>query len=534
MQILSKNDVVSPMAQTETGAKKPRVEVLCLTYGEPQENVWRPQYEYSLSILNRLTRRVAPIPKFVTPLLAARRGRIRAKNFNEIGWNSPLEEYSRRQVEALQQRLEAVRPEVDWHVRLVFEFRRPYIWEFLEPMLQSPPDEIILLPLYVADSDFTSGVSRTDLERFDREVRQRMQANPLPAPRYLEGFGFDERSGEVLADFIWRHCQEAGWDEEKCRNAVLILGAHGTLIRPPVGVNSGAKETRFLFGLIRRHLKPRFRSMRIGWLNHTLGGTWTFPEVADSARESHEQGIRDVVYFPFGFVADNGESQLEGKGQLEEFEWNNLLYLPCPNDDPAFMNYLALRVLERLDAPAGRWEGIGHGDPALARLEPRPQVGEPGALRFPAPVLAAVAAAFWLALGSYLAIRGLSYLVQVQGPVAAATAWLIALLIAWYKGTRIFNRLALKNLLRLRRQPQPAPLYTFLTKAAYIVVLFMAGLGMAIRYSGLPTGVRGTILVGVGGAMLLGAFTYLRNLHLAKPATPPEPLYRPSSAQSLA
>ena len=39
-----------------------REEVLCLTYGEPPEHEWRPQFAYSLSILNRLTRRVAPIP----------------------------------------------------------------------------------------------------------------------------------------------------------------------------------------------------------------------------------------------------------------------------------------------------------------------------------------------------------------------------------------------------------------------------------------------------------------------------------------
>jgi len=335
--------------------RRRRIEVLCLTYGEPPSNSWWEQSKYSLSILNRLTRRVAPIPRWVTPIIAAKRGRFRSKMFRAENWTSPLEEISRAQVVELQKRLNAADANADFHVRLVLEFRPPYIWHHLNHLRKNSPDEIVILPLYVADSNFTSGISRKDLEEYHTRTRGR---HGLPAPKYVEGFGFDTRAGDIMARFIEQHCERAGWDEAKCRESVLILGAHGTLIRPPLGINSGARETRYLFGQIRNHLRSRFRSIRIGWLNHVLGGVWTFPAVTDSARESQEQGISNVVYLPFGFVADNGETQLEGKAQLGELTWNDVLYLPCPNDDAALMDLLAQRVLERLGGPDEHWETI--------------------------------------------------------------------------------------------------------------------------------------------------------------------------------
>ncbi|MBI5154197.1 ferrochelatase, partial [Candidatus Poribacteria bacterium] len=203
------------------------------------------------------------------------KGLLRKKGFVEKDYHSPLNDISARQVAALQAALDAKRPDTEFRVRLVFEFMRPYIWEFLGELKPAPPGEIVIVPLYMAESDFTSGISRTDLVNFHRA---QAGGNPLPAPRFVLGNGFDERFGKVLAGFIARQCDEAGWDEAKTRGAALILGAHGTLQYPPPGINSGARETLHLFGMIRSHLRGRFRTVRIGWLNHKIGGKWTFPE----------------------------------------------------------------------------------------------------------------------------------------------------------------------------------------------------------------------------------------------------------------
>jgi protoheme ferro-lyase len=45
-------------------------------------------------------------------------------------------------------------------------------------------------------------------------------------------------------------------------------------------------------------------------------------------------GFRRVVYFPFGFSADNAESQLEGRVWLRTQPGLEAVHLPCLNASP--------------------------------------------------------------------------------------------------------------------------------------------------------------------------------------------------------
>jgi ferrochelatase len=485
---------------------KPRIEVLCLTYGEPASNDVASQSEYSLNILNRLTRRVAPIPKFVTPLLAARRGRIRAKSFTEMGYSSPLEPISEAQAAAIQRLLQEKDPTREYHCRMVMEFRPPFIDQHLEEIRRNPPDELVILPLYMAESDFTTGISRTDLDRYQRRTKG---VHGLPAPLYVGGFGFDDRMGKCMAEFILRHAESAGWSAERCAKAALILGAHGTLQYPPVGINSGAKETLHFYGLIRKHLKHHFGTVRPAWLNHMLGGKWTFPSADECAEEVHEQGFRDVIYFPYGFMGDNNESQNEGKQALANFEWSEVLYLPCPNDDEAFCSLLADMTLEHLSRPAREdWNRIEEGGRRDLIQAVRPAVvAAPGFLKFTSPTLAALSLVFWAAIGTMLLTRGLLAVPLIEGPVSLAFAIAGALTIGGFKGTRIFGKVVRKNFGRLRSLPQPSPLKKIFSKAGYIAIAVMPllgiSLGLLLKGLGWYAGYA-ALLGGIGLAMWVG------------------------------
>jgi len=330
-----------------------RVAVLCFTYGEPPTTDFGAQFAYSWSILDRLTRMVAPIPKAVTPLLAVYRGRIRKKLWTAEGYSSPLEAITLRQVAAIRANLEEARPDVDWDVREVYEFRRPFLSQVLAEYAKSPPHKLVVLPLYVAESDYTHNISRIDFAAWrDRAAKQ---GGWSPDPAYVLRFGYDEAMADAFANFALRHCVERGWDAEKSGGAAFVMGAHGTLAFPKPGVESGRKETSRFFGLVRERLRDRFKTVRLGWLNHKFGGEWTSPDVESLAAELWEKGIRRVVYFPFGFFGDNAESQLEGKMILRNHAWDDYLHLPCPNDDAAVMRRMeemALDVAEgRVAAP---------------------------------------------------------------------------------------------------------------------------------------------------------------------------------------
>ncbi|MBN1518131.1 ferrochelatase [Candidatus Sumerlaeota bacterium] len=345
--------------------KSRRIKVVCLTYGEPWGYGLWEQIKYSYSILRRLTLRVAPIPRPIPPYIALKRGWGRRKMFAAINYHSPLEKITARQVELLQERLSALHPDAQWECELVREFRPPYLKQKLAEWARNPPDELLLLPMYMSDSDFTGGISRTDLHEFHVS---RNGAHPLPPPRYVLGFGYDEQLAELMACYIEEHCERHGWDEARCRKSILILGAHGTIVTLPDSIPNGADELMTLAKGVRRRLMQRFAKVRIGWLNHQLGGKWTQPDVTESARRAQRDGIRHVVYFPFGFMADNNETQNEGKAALSDFEWDDALYLPCLNADPRFIEILARKTIERLGQPAEKWEAV---DPSQGRPKPR-------------------------------------------------------------------------------------------------------------------------------------------------------------------
>ncbi len=495
-----------------TEKKRKKVQVFCLTYGEPAENTFPPQFEYSHLILNRLTRRVAPIPKFVTPLLAARRARERCRTFIEKEWNSPLEEITLKQVEQIDELLSEMRPDCDFECQMVTEFRPPLLDKYLDVLEHDPPDEILVIPLYVAESDFTSGISRTDFEQWHKKKRGK---HHLPAPKYTVGLGFEDVYADAIADYILRKCDEAGWTEEQRKNAALILGAHGTVVTIPPGMNSGAQETGNHFRLLRKRLKDKFGWMRIGWLNHTLGGMWTTPSVEEAAKEAQEEkDLRNVIYFPFGFIGDNGESMLEGQDQLDEYEWENRLDIPCPNDDKEVLKAVCHKAIEVLEGPEASWKTVGEGNKKYIRPEPPILRGEETPFSLGPRPLAIIAAAFWLLLGIFLTKRGVQYYFELDSNLTAIIVLLAATYFAYIKGKHVFVGLAIKNLTRISRLPIPSNIKHVFSKASWIVIAVMAVFGMSLRAIPMADSLRAFILLTVGPAMLAGAYTYFAKMEI--------------------
>lgn len=324
---------------TVATASGERVTVLLLTYGEPARARFADQFTYSLLILRRLTKIVAPIPTPVMPLIALMRGRTRVKTWREEEYASPLETITEEQAEGIRAQLEKSAPETDWDVRVIYEFRRPLLNDQLRDLLKNPPDRLLLVPLYLADSDFTSGVSKRDLDRFSDQYGE-----IKPEPEYVSEFTEDPELIELMERFVLEQCEEQGWDTERRKKAALLLGAHGTLVDGPPGIDTGLGPTQCYYQRLRDRLSPNFAYTSVGWLNHTMGGEWTSPALETAAEETVNEGITDVVYFPFGFLADNAESELEGRQILREHDSLNVLHLPCVNTWSPLIEHLANRI----------------------------------------------------------------------------------------------------------------------------------------------------------------------------------------------
>jgi protoheme ferro-lyase len=309
-----------------------RRHVVLVTYGEPPTAAFVDQLVYSWRILLGLTRTVAPIPAPLVPIIAWSRGRGRHRLWTEHQYSSPLEPITARQATRLRERLQALDPAAAWRVHVAYEFRRP----LLDDVLATIPagDDVWIAPMYAADSAFTHALSRGTVERMRRSGGT---DRPVTVLGPLEA----EPLADLSAAHVLAHTQADAWTG---RDIALVLAAHGTLITPPRPIDTGLAATEALCAAITTRLAPAFGLVVNGWLNHTRGGTWTDPPIEAALEQVAAAGYRRLVYFPYGFLADNAESELEGRVALAAHPAITARHLPCLNDATPLLDAIAAQV----------------------------------------------------------------------------------------------------------------------------------------------------------------------------------------------
>jgi protoheme ferro-lyase len=307
--------------------------VVLLTYGEPPTPDFFSQLRYSWRILLGLTRSVAPIPPAVVPIIALARAHFRWRLWSRERYGSPLERLTRVQAEGLHMALDARQPEVRWRVHVAYEFRDPLLLCLLESLPESEPVDIV--PMYAAESAFTHEISRRMIDAWRRFPHGR------PAPIRVMPALDEEALAEVSARLIDRELSRRGIGG---RDWALVLAAHGTLLEPPRPMETGRLATERIGGAIAKRLESRFGTIVQGWLNHVYGGRWTEPPIEEALRRVVNAGFRRAVYFPFGFLADNAESQLEGRIALRGQQSLEAVHLDCLNAAPELLDLIARQV----------------------------------------------------------------------------------------------------------------------------------------------------------------------------------------------
>jgi ferrochelatase len=307
--------------------------VILLTYGEPPSPDFGPQLKYSWRILLGLTRTVAPIPRPVLPMIALSRARSRRRLWSRERYGSPLESITGAQAEALRHALASAGGGRDWRVHVAYEFRDPLLTNVLESI---PGGEAVdVVPMYVADSSFTHGISRMTLRDWERRHGTR------PAPVRVVEPVEEAEFAEISANIVERQLAARGIGGP---DWALVLAAHGTLLDPRPGIETGRAATECVAAGMSQRLGGRFGMVINGWLNHRFGGRWTEPPVEEALARVAAEGFKRVVYFPYGFYSDNAESELEGRIALRAQAWKDAVHLPCLNGDAALAEALARRL----------------------------------------------------------------------------------------------------------------------------------------------------------------------------------------------
>jgi protoheme ferro-lyase len=321
---------------------------MLLTYGEPPTPAFLPQLKYSWRILLGLTRSVAPIPPLLIPMIAIMRGRLRTRLWTQERYGSPLEPLTREQAVGLQSLLTRRGGADRWRVHVAYEFRDPLLLDRLSTL--PADDSVDVVPMYVADSAFTHQLARDTIARWTSRAPRR--SAPIHIPPALDETAVIEASAaHVRREIAARGAGGPGW--------ALVLAAHGTLLEPQKPIETGRLATERIAAGIAEKLRDRFDRIQLGWLNHVYGGRWTEPAADVALRDLAQRGVKKVVYFPFGFLADNAESELEGRVALRAVPEIESIHLPCLNSAPELLTAIADQLTGAVEEPSPTPEPAG-------------------------------------------------------------------------------------------------------------------------------------------------------------------------------
>jgi len=264
-----------------------------------------------------------------------------------VGGVFPLREHTNKQVEALQQALDARGGDVEYVCFQGLKHARPFIEDGVRQMAEAGIKEavgIVLAPHYSVMSVGTY-IKRAEQVAAELGVSFRFERSYYARPELIEAFA--ERVQEALGKF------EGGADQirvlfsaHSLPEKILELGdpyvdqllATSKLIAEKVGL----PEWHFVWQSAGRTADP-----------------WLGPDILDVMRNLQREGVKQILSCPIGFVSDHLEIlydlDIEAK-QLAAELGIHFERIRSLNQDPKYIGLLSNIVVELTDKAPGQYD----------------------------------------------------------------------------------------------------------------------------------------------------------------------------------
>jgi len=327
--------------------------VIVTTYGEVEKVTIRNLWPSSRKILKVITRQIAKIPAPLIYIIADYRSTKHYIEWKLNRYSSLLLAINRAQKNTLAACIAAsgspLLSEVDINVFDACYFVPPYLDDMLQQLLHDY-DGIIIVPMFPVESAFSCGVAcQMVIDLYgDSAFRQ---------VNVLSKLWKDDRLHRMYTEHLFRELTPS-LRLQKRGKIGLVLVIHGTLVKDRAGnpptLFTGLEETIAFFEVMKQKIMadPQniFSDVRQGCINHSRGGEWTSDTIEKALLDYKREGYEGVVMFPYGFFADNSETEYDARKMLEQAGFPLSQYIRCINDTLPLGRWLADQVLEKLQA----------------------------------------------------------------------------------------------------------------------------------------------------------------------------------------
>ncbi|MDS3861816.1 ferrochelatase [Thermosynechococcaceae cyanobacterium BACA0444] len=345
MVVLSDAGVIS---SSVAGADQ-RVAVLLMGYGEVES--YEDFANYNEQALNLLTAKFAPVPAWVYPPLA----RLLAM-FDRHEWGHQHHDFISPHNKIFEEQRAGIEAQLKHHwgeqvtVFKAFNFCAPYLPKQVLAEIQAQGFERLLIyPLLVVDSIFTSGIAVEQVNAAISEINTELEAHQggawLPRTRYIPSFFNRPDYIQLLAQIVETQIQSQWLKTYAPSQIGIVLMNHGCPHKAK-GFTSGISESQALYESVREELIYRYPLISVGWLNHdTPLIEWTQPDVTQASQNLIQLGAKVILFMPIGFATENHETLLDVHHIIHGLEKQHpdVSYdqMPCVNAMPEFLDMVA-------------------------------------------------------------------------------------------------------------------------------------------------------------------------------------------------
>jgi len=331
--------ITSPKASSND-----RVAVLLMGYGEVES--YEDFANYNEQALNLLTAKFAPVPTWVYPPLAKL---LAIFDLHEWGHQhgdfiSPHNKIFEQQRAGIEKNLQET-----WGERVkvfkAFNFCAPFLPEQVLTEIKAEGfDKLLIYPLLVVDSIFTSGIA---VEQVNNALVALSDGNEhwVKGQRYIPSFYNEPDYIELVARLVEEKIAKDLAVAHLPSQTGIVLMNHGCP-HEAKGFTSGIVESQAMYELVREKLMYKFPLISVGWLNHqTPLIKWTQPNAELAAQNLIDLGATAIVYMPIGFATENHETLLDVHHITHDLKRRNphvtYVEMPCVNDHPDFLKMAA-------------------------------------------------------------------------------------------------------------------------------------------------------------------------------------------------
>ena len=279
---------------TSTGnAQNPAV--LFINMGGPRNPDEVGRFMYNLFNDVHIVDVSQPLRSLIARMISlARVGKVK-KSYKQIGGQSPIFKWTQTQAKKTVSKLRVKYPNIVWADG--YSYARPFIGEAICELLKDNPEQIVVVPLYPYYSLATLGSMYSDIER--ARLRYGLSDTLKIVPPFYEHPLYLKASVELLQKALGRI--------DKDKPYRVIFSAHSL---PASFVLKKGDPYRQQVERTIAHIQRRLDlpDAMLSFQSKIGPVKWMGPATIDTVETTGQEGIKQIVVMPIGFVCDHIET----------------------------------------------------------------------------------------------------------------------------------------------------------------------------------------------------------------------------------